>query len=558
MTKYGLYTILVLPALLAGAKESEADIMEELRALKAEIAQAQENLKVSGDHMSSLLSEERAHHERLLTASNTNKTWLTKAVWEEETSNLHGAMDTLWLTLCGAIVMLMHSGFAMLETGLCRAKNAQSVLMKNLINVCVGTFGWWIFGWGFAYGSTVYPTGATVNGKLDNGFIGHDQFAASGFFSDASSGKIQFLGGRDTSIGVNWLFQWAFCTSAATIVSGGVAERVQSPSYALFAFISSAFIYPVLVAWTWGGGWLSDIFDVGYFDLAGSGIVHMSGGVGALAGSYILGPRSGRWDHPEEFEAHSLPLVVLGTFILWFGWFGFNPGSTMQMHDSHNATLAAQAAMNTCIGASTSAIVVFTLRYQMTKLYDVAGLCNGLLAGCVAVTAGCTNVEAGSAFVIAIVAAFVYVGSASLLVHCGIDDPVNAIPVHGFCGCWGTIAAVLFDWGKGFEYFHGWGGLYCTKGDDGACISGAVSTALAANFVLILAVFAWSGTLSAVTFYSMMKTGLLRISHPTEEMGLDAAHHSPARAYTLGDAAKSESPVEEAAKAKPEPVSVRV
>ena len=438
-------------------------------------------------------------------------------------------MDSAWLCLCGALVMFMHAGFGMLETGSCRAKNASNVLMKNLVNVCVGTLGWWLFGWAFAYGAQ--------NG---NGFIGTSGFAGFDFYTqDSNTGAITPAtcdsdGCQSTML--SWFFQWAFCTAGATIVSGAVAERVKSPTYAAYAFFMASFIYPVIVAWTWGGGWIATVLDVGYMDFAGSGVVHLTGGVAGLAGTIVLGPRKGRFTNPEEFEAHNLPLVVLGTFALWFGWYGFNPGSTLGMHDGATGAMAAQVAMNTTLAAATGGITVFVAKYAITKKYDVGGLCNGILAGLVSITAGCGNMECGSAFATGFVGGLVYVGSSMLLQKLKVDDPVDAAPVHGFCGIWGVLACGLFDWGKGFDYYHGWSGFTCmpVSDTDSSCKSGYGGAAIGAQFILIIMVIIWSGSLSAIAFFILKVTGALRISEEVEDVGLDSHHHSPTKAYSLG------------------------
>ncbi|CAE7943691.1 AMT1-1 [Symbiodinium sp. KB8] len=428
--------------------------------------------------------------------------------------------------------------FAMLETGSCRVKNASNVLMKNLVNVCIGTLGWWVFGWAFAYGSQGTPA---------NGFIGTDGFFGIGFYTiDATTGVISPLASCDAdgcqSTMLSWFFQWAFCTAGATIVSGGVAERVKSPTYALYAFFMASFIYPIIVAWSWGGGFLATITSVGYMDFAGSGVVHLTGGVSALAGTVVLGPRKGRFDNPEEFECHNLPLVVLGTFALWFGWYGFNPGSTLGMHDGATGALAAQVAMNTTLAAATGGITVFLLRYLITKKYDVGGLCNGILAGLVSITAGCGNVECGSAFAIGLVGAFVYQGSSMLLQKLKIDDPVDASPVHGFCGIWGVLAAGFLDWGKGIDQYHGWSGWGCvTEGT--ACKTGLGGDAIGAQFALIAMVILWSGSLSTIAFLILKLTGLLRISEDVEAVGIDEKSHSPPKAYSLSADGKPMSAV---------------
>ncbi|CAK0818431.1 unnamed protein product [Prorocentrum cordatum] len=295
----------------------------------------------------------------------------------------------------------------------------------------------------------------------------------------------------------------------------------------------ASFIYPVVVAWTWGYGWLSNLFDAQIIDFAGSGIVHLTGGVAGLAGTVVLGPRKGRFENPDQFDAHSLPLVVLGTFILWFGWYGFNCGSTLGMSEGAGL-LAAQVAMNTTISAATGGMGVFFLRYVLTHTYDVGGLCNGILAGLVSITAPCGNVEASSALFIGLVGGFVYQSCSMLLQTLKIDDPVDAVPVHGACGIWGVLAAFFFDWGDDFKHFHGWSGFDCTADPDtGSCDDYATVNVLAAHIVMILAIILWSGTLSGVTFFALKMTCKLRIDEQTEAMGLDAAKHSPPRAYTM-------------------------
>lgn len=510
-----IVAVLLLPAVLIADSPPSDDVAElrrEVAALKAEL--------------------DDALGRRLATLSEVAA---DAATAKEKVTSLGVAMDSAWLILCGSLVMFMHAGFAMLETGSCRAKNAQNVLMKNLVNVCVGTIAWWIFGWAFAYGGP-YDS----DGMLENKFIGSKQFAGDDFLEvDGDGNQAAFPAGEPAAAtALSWFFQWAFCTAAATIVSGGVAERVKSPTYAAYAFVMAGFIYPLVVAWTWGYGWLADLFDVGFMDFAGSGIVHLTGGVSALAGAIVLGPRKGRFDRPEDFAPHSLPLVVLGTLALWFGWYGFNCGSTLAMSDASTGALAAQVAMNTTLSAACGGIVTFVLRYVVTKphLYDVGALCNGILAGLVSITAGCGNVEAGSAVCIGTIGAFIYQGASMLLQKLRIDDPVDASAVHGACGIWGVLAAALFDWGKGFDHYHGWSGFSCMTNSDGSCQSGIGGKALGANIVLILAVLAWTGVLSGVTFFALMKFGQLRIDEDTEEKGMDAAKHSPSKAYTLDSA----------------------
>merc|ERR1719316_2444297 len=294
-----------------------------------------------------------------------------------------------------------------------------------------------------------------------------------------------------------WFFQWAFCTAAASIVSGGIAERVKFPGYIIYSFCMSAFIYPVVVCSTWGYGWLETFKKdkdgnpiAGYIDFAGSGVVHLCGGIGALVGAAIVGKRTGKFEdacaphshddedfvgedgqvHHHEFHPHSHPLIVLGTFILWFGWCGFNSGSTLGLSDAGTALMAAHVMMNTTLSAATGGLTVFLVQYAITRKYDCAALCNGILAGLVSVTAPCSNVESGSAVLIGLLGGFVYVGSSTLIRKLKIDDPVDASSVHGSCGMWGCIAAALFDFGAGTDKHHGWGGWSATSyqvGEDG-------------------------------------------------------------------------------------------
>jgi len=513
---------------LAGAAElSDMEaLMAEVRALHTEVASQRERLAASERHEDELArrlqSTNSAHY-----VNQTAFDFQSKRLKSLETTSFshEGAMDSMWITLCGALVMFMHAGFAMLETGCCRVKNAQNVLMKNMVNVCVGTLGWWIFGWGFAYGSSGDPAG---------GFIGTGEFAATGFLKFKDGEIIPLADGERQSKALQWFFQWAFCTAGATIVSGGVAERVKSPSYAFFALFMAGFIYPVVAAWTWGGGWLSTFQDVGFMDFAGSGVVHLCGGTAALAGTVVLGPRTGRWERPEDFEPHSLPLVVFGTFALWFGWYGFNPGSTLAMHDKETAALAAQVAMNTTLSAATGGITVFLIRYTMMKKYDVGGLCNGILAGLVSVTAGAANIEAHSAVIIGLVGAFVYQGASMALVRMHVDDPVDAVPVHACCGMWACFAAALFDWGKGLDNYHGWNGWKCYQNaDETGCMSGAAGKGLLAQLVLVITVILWSGTWATIAFGALRKSGLLRVDIETEAAGIDATSHSPPKAYQM-------------------------
>jgi len=447
-----------------------------------------------------------------------------------EAVDYSGPLNHMWLLLCGALVMLMQAGFAMLEAGACRAKNAQNLLLKNLTDICLGTLCWWSFGWMIAYGVDQSPP----DGKPSTNFAGNKQYFAHSMMSVTADGVH-----TPSDDMLAWFFQWAFCGAAATIVSGGVAERINFPGYVVYTFCMTTFIYPVVVYWTWSGaGWLyageDAVTDVGYYDFAGSGIVHMTGGVGALVGAIVLGPRAGRFDggNEEEFAPHNIPLVVLGTFILWFGWYGFNCGSTLGMADAATGQLAAQVAMNTTIAAATGGLTVLILRLVMLKRYDVGGMCNGILAGLVSITAPCGNVETYSAFVIAIIGGIIYAASSEAMKLAKVDDPLDAWSVHGACGFWGALAAILFDWGKGFDFFNGWSGFDCTRDAIGNCRKDAWVSAFGAQIVGLICIILWVAGWSLLIMVPMRLAGFLRVPDEVQQQGMDVVKHSPTKAYT--------------------------
>jgi Amt family ammonium transporter len=475
-------------------------------------------------------------------------------------------LDTMWLLVCGTFVFFMHAGFAMLEAGTGRAKNVQAILIKNLITVCMGTLGWYLLGWSLAYGGDVKTVDSWKDGTFedckeaenplgcpdgyaDNGLVGGSvMFAGSGFLGKGDAVDKAWAEGT-IDPGSNpqpgeymWFFQWAFCTAGASIVSGGIAERVKFPGYMFFSFCMTSFIYPVVVCSTWGYGWLETFQKDkdgnpvgGYIDFAGSGVVHLCGGIGALAGAAIVGKRTGRFDpdKEDEFQPHSQPLIVIGTFILWFGWCGFNPGSTLGMSDSGTAMMAAHVMMNTTLSAATGGVTVFLVTYAITKKYDCAALCNGILAGLVSITAGCSNVESGSAVLIGLLGGLIFVGSSALIKKIKIDDPVDASSVHGTCGIWGCLAAALFDFGAGTDKHHGWGGFSVTSWtEDGETKYMSTGDAIAVNMVEVCFVIAWSGGLCSLVFGILKAAKLLRVDEAAEEIGCDAECASPT-AYNI-------------------------
>jgi len=424
----------------------------------------------------------------------------------EMKANYNEALDTIWMLLAGMLVFFMHAGFSLLETGSVRFKNSMNILSKNLLVVTIGFLCWWATGWSFAYGAVEDP------GK----FMGHTQFFMDGFWDD----KTLFR---------NWFFQGAFCATGGTIVSGAMAERTQLKGLSIYVTVLTAFIYPVVAYWGWSGqGFLSYTNDEGetvssfgpwYKDFAGSGIVHLVGGVGALTGSICVGPRKGRFTttDEDEFAPHNIPFIVLGTFCLWFGWYGFNPGSTLSMHDQGAAHTAGIVAVNTTLAPCIAGIMVFLLRALVLppKKLDVGSFCNGILAGLVSITAGCAFVKAWEAVLIGAIAAFVYVGASMLLKVLKIDDVVDAFPVHGACGIWGVLAPGLFG-----NEEDGMGGNGLFYGGD----------QLRTQVVGVLAIMLWSGGLSLLILAPLRFAGLLRLSDGFQDEGADVLEHSPRRA----------------------------
>ncbi|CAE7360143.1 unnamed protein product, partial [Symbiodinium natans] len=438
-------------------------------------------------------------------------------------------LDNLWLLLCGTLLMYMHVGFALVETGTCRAVSASDTLVKNVLGLCTGTVAWWSLGYGLA------------KGELLGGFFGTSGFFGSTLLTTSSESVTPVWACSSGSCPSNlagWFFQWACCTTSSTIVSGALLERARSSTYSVYAFLMCGFMYPVVVAWTWGGGWLSDFLEVGYTDFAGSCVVHVSGGSGALVGTLVLGSRHERFERPQAYEPHNLPLLVLGTLFLWVGWIAFNMGAVASMHTQAGAALAAQVAVNTVLAGSAGALVVFCVRFATTRKYDVVGLCNGILAGAVSITAGCGNVDAASALAMASIGGLVYCGASYLLRKMRIDDPVDASAVHLGCGTWGTLAAALFDWGRGLDYYHGRQGWTCLEAPDSGdgdrvCMGGAAPRAVLVQLVFVLCVIAWMCTWSLVIFKLLTSLAGLRIED--EAGGLDSAELAQKKAYSLQD-----------------------
>ena len=390
------------------------------------------------------------------------------------------SFDMIWLIFAAALVFLMQAGFAMVETGLTRAKNAGNIIMKNLMDFSVGVLAYWAVGWALMYGSS------------SGGLIGTDQF---------------FLAGADSAIYRDWMFQVVFAATAATIVSGAMAERTKFAGYLLYSLVISAAIYPVSGHWIWAGGWLA---EMGFHDFAGSTVVHSVGGWAAMVGAVLLGARRGKYVRVKgkvtvkAFPGHNIPLAALGVFILWFGWYGFNAGSTLSGTDPDIAWVATTTTLSAGAGA---VLAMFTSWIWFGKP-DPSMSMNGALAGLVGITAGTWVIDPLGAIIVGAVAGALVVLSVEFLdkvLH--IDDPVGAISVHGVCGAWGTLAVGIF------------GDL--AKVGSGLTRAGQIGV----QTLGIGAVFAWVVVTTLVLFGSLKAVGALRVSDTEELRGLDISEH---------------------------------
>ena len=401
--------------------------------------------------------------------------------------------DTLWVLVAAFLVFFMQAGFAMVEAGFTRAKNAVNILMKNLIDFSIGSLAYWAVGFAIMFGTGGW-------------FMGF-----SGWFVPAETDAFSSLEWSSVPTHAAWLFQLVFAATAATIVSGAMAERTKFKSYLVYSIFITGIIYPVAGHWIWGGGWLSNL---GMLDFAGSTVVHSTGGWLALMGAIVLGARTGKFDgngRPRVIAGHNLPLAALGVFILWLGWFGFNPGSQMAADPSAIALIA----VTTNIAAAAGAIASMITAWVRLGKPDAGMALNGALAGLVAITAPCAFVEPWAAVVIGAIAGVVVVFSVLLLENLRIDDPVGAISVHGTCGALGTILLGVFHNEQGILY---------------AADKGAAFKFLGVQFLGVFAVLAWCVVTGYILFSAIKAVVGLRVSQEEEMEGLDLGEHG-ARAY---------------------------
>lgn len=401
---------------------------------------------------------------------------------------MFSSFDTMWVLIAAALVYFMQAGFAMVEAGLTRAKNAGNIIMKNLMDFALGSIVFWIIGFGIMFGG------------LNKFWGGLDLFIQGNY--DSSFPTAAFV-----------IFQTVFCATAATIVSGAMAERTKFSAYCIYSLIISAVIYPVSGHWIWGGGWLSGL---GFHDFAGSTVVHMVGGVAALIGALILGPRIGKYTKGGKANAipgHSITLAALGVFILWFGWFGFNGGSTVCFTGDDAIVSTSSIFVTTNLAAAVSTTTVMILTWIVYKKPDISMTLNGSLAGLVAITAGCDTVTPAGSAAIGFIAGIIVVLAITFIdKSLKIDDPVGAIGVHGVCGCLGTLLVGVFSTNGGLLY--------------GGGVSLLVIQSIGVGAVLI-----WVVITMTIVFFAIKHTIGLRVSREEEIEGLDIHEHGLVNGY---------------------------
>ena len=409
---------------------------------------------------------------------------------QEVAQGLQTTLDNVWILVAALLVLFMQAGFALVEAGLTRAKNVANVMMKNLMDLCFGALAFFAVGFAIAFGGGFDGIGRFVGGG--------GWFLGEGAFTYGNLTPFTFF-----------IFQVAFAATAATIVSGAMAERTQFKSYIAYSIVISALIYPIVVRWQWGGGWLYQL-STPFHDFAGSSIVHLTGGIAAFAGTRALGPRIGKYGEGGKVNViagHSIPLVITGCFILLIGWFGFNPGSQL----GADPVIGRIALTTLLAGSAGAAVAMFTTWYRGKP--DVAMAGNGLLAGLVGVTAGCYAVTTIGAVIIGAISGLLVVGSVHMFDKFKIDDPVGAISVHGVCGVFGTIAVGLFS-NESSEGFISKGLFY-----------GGGTDQLVSQIIGVLGIGAFVLVASTILFAVIKRTIGLRVSPEEELAGLDMFEH---------------------------------
>ncbi|MDR0404177.1 MAG: ammonium transporter [Treponema sp.] len=424
---------------------------------------------------------------------------------EESIESLGFSLEVVWLFIGAILVFIMQAGFALVETGLTRAKNAANITMKNTMDFCFGVIVYWALGWGFMYGKDAF-----------GGFVGADQFFFNEMGLTAANGEIY----------KNWFFQAVFAATSATIVSGAMAERTRFKSYLIYTCFISAFIYPISGHWAWSGdGWLAKL---GFHDFAGSTVVHSVGGWAALMGAAVLGPRTGKYIKGPDgrisvkaFPGHNIPYAALGVLFLFFGWFGFNGASTLTALGEGSIWSGAnisRVCVVTALAASAGASAALFFSWLWFKKPDASMTLNGLLAGLVSITAPCGTVGPADAVVIGLIGGVLVVLAVEFIDKTlKIDDPVGAVSVHCVCGVFGTLAV----------------GVWANAPEDGivGLLKGGGFAQLGKQFTGVLAVGAWAALTSLLLFSLIKAVAGLRVSPREELMGLDLSEHK-AEAYS--------------------------
>ena len=413
---------------------------------------------------------------------------------------LQAVMDNLWVFIAGILVFFMQAGFALVEAGLTRSKNVANIMAKNIADMCIGVLCFYAVGYAFAYGSG------------GGWFIGGNSY----FLSGSSLFEIS----EGLSPATDFFFQVVFAATAVTIASGAMAGRTKFSAYLVFAALMTAFIYPVVVHWTWGGGLIAEYINWGdatsYSDFAGSGIVHLTGGVAAFMGAKALGPRIGKYDEegkPRAIPGHNIVFTVIGVFILWLGWFGFNPGSELAA-DGYVMSVAVNTLIAAAAGGAVSAAVVMA----KTGKPDVGMVGNGVLGGLVGITAGCGAFNTFGSLITGAVAGALVVYSVLYIEKKGIDDPVGAVSVHGTCGIWGVLAIGLFS-----RYDDAFLGR-----DDAGLFYGGGLDQLSVQAVMVVIIIAWTAVTAGIAFKIISTTTGLRVAPEEEIAGLDVSEHGSA------------------------------
>jgi len=409
-------------------------------------------------------------------------------------------LDNIFIFFSAVLVFLMQPGFALVEAGLTRAKNAGNIMMKNLMDVCLGVLVFGLVGWGIAYPG------------LDGGFFGFAGFGVSGLFDVTDTAVQTAIDDYPLLVGVDFLFQAAFAAAAATIVSGAVAGRTNFKAYIMYTLVITGLIYPIVVSWNWGGGWLSTR-STSFVDFAGSGLVHLTGGVAALMGAIALGPRIGKYGKdgkPRPIPGHSVPLAIVGVFLLFIGWFGFNPGSQLQ------ADLAVPVlGVLTAFAAASGGAAAMLTSWAVQKKPDVSMAGNGVLAGLVAICSGIGDMTAVGTLITGGIAGVIVVLAVLAIERAGVDDPVGAVAVHGVGGFWGLTATGLL---------HSANGTNGSEESLGLLYGGGASL-LATQLIGGLAIIVFVGATAGVLFFGLKAAGILRVSAEEEIAGLDVSEH---------------------------------